>query len=64
MTGSVVLTVNQVVDILLRWLELRDWQKACEAAVPLRKRVCGPAPVGPGPSTKRDRAGMENEDRD
>ncbi len=39
LTGSAVLTVNQVLDILLAWLELRDWRAACERAVPPRKRA-------------------------
>jgi tRNA (guanine9-N1)-methyltransferase len=38
MTGSHVLTVNQVFELLLAWLELRDWRAACERAVPKRKR--------------------------
>ena len=38
MAGSHVLTVNQVVELLLAWLELRDWRAACERAVPRRKR--------------------------
>ena len=38
MAGSHVLTVNQVMDLLLAWLELRDWRGACERAVPKRKR--------------------------
>ena len=39
LAGSAVLTVNQVVDILLAWLELRDWRAACLRAIPPRKRV-------------------------
>lgn len=33
-----VLTVNQVVDILLRFMELGDWAKALFAVIPPRKR--------------------------
>lgn len=33
-----VLTVNQVVEILLRYLETEDWQKAFFQVIPLRKR--------------------------
>ncbi|EJD53631.1 hypothetical protein AURDEDRAFT_53297 [Auricularia subglabra TFB-10046 SS5] len=32
-----VLTVNQCYDILLNWLEHRDWEKAFYAAIPARK---------------------------
>ena len=39
LAGSAVLTVNQVVDILLAWLELQDWRAACLRAIPPRKRV-------------------------
>ncbi|KAL0950160.1 hypothetical protein HGRIS_010154 [Hohenbuehelia grisea] len=32
-----VLTVNQVVEILARWVETRDWEQALHAVVPKRK---------------------------
>jgi tRNA (guanine9-N1)-methyltransferase len=32
-----VLTVNQVVEIMLKWVETRDWQEALECVVPKRK---------------------------
>jgi tRNA (guanine9-N1)-methyltransferase len=32
-----VLTVNQVVEIMLKWVETRDWQEALECVVPRRK---------------------------
>jgi tRNA (guanine9-N1)-methyltransferase len=32
-----VLTVNQVVDILLKWVEYRDWRKALFDVIPMRK---------------------------
>jgi tRNA (guanine9-N1)-methyltransferase len=50
LAGSAVLTVNQVVDILLAWLEVRDWRAACLRAIPPRKRVAedggGDQPAG------------------
>jgi tRNA (guanine9-N1)-methyltransferase len=39
LSGSAVLTVNQVVDLLLAWLDVRDWRIACNRAVPPRKRA-------------------------
>lgn len=41
MQGSKVLTVNQVVDIMLAYMELGEWGAACEKAVPQRKKVEG-----------------------
>lgn len=32
-----VLTVNQVLEIMLRWLEIRDWEKAFLNVIPKRK---------------------------
>lgn len=32
-----MLTVNQAFEILLRWVETRDWEKALWAVVPKRK---------------------------
>jgi tRNA (guanine9-N1)-methyltransferase len=32
-----VLTVNQVLEIMLRWLEVRDWEKAFLSVIPKRK---------------------------
>lgn len=37
MPSRKVLTVNQVADIMLRWLETRDWAAAFDAAIPKRK---------------------------
>jgi len=32
-----VLTVNQVLEIMLRWLEVQDWEKAFMEVIPRRK---------------------------
>ena len=32
-----VLTVNQVLEIMLRWLEVHDWEQAFMAVIPKRK---------------------------
>ena len=38
MTGTHILTVNQTLDIIHAQLELKNWEKALERVVPLRKR--------------------------
>ncbi|GAB4820864.1 hypothetical protein N2152v2_007910 [Parachlorella kessleri] len=38
LASSQVMTTNHVVDIILRWLELRDWEAAFNAVIPTRKR--------------------------
>ncbi|RPB21515.1 hypothetical protein L211DRAFT_840703 [Terfezia boudieri ATCC MYA-4762] len=37
MASRVVLTTNQVVEIMLKWLECRDWQEAFLQVIPQRK---------------------------
>ena len=37
LTVEQVLTVNQVFDILLRWVEMRDWEAAIRDIMPPRK---------------------------
>lgn len=38
LTSSAVLTVNQVVEIFLRFIETRNWDSALQQAIPSRKR--------------------------
>jgi hypothetical protein len=37
MTTRHVLTVNQVLEIMLQWLEVEDWEKAFLSVIPKRK---------------------------
>ncbi|KAK9868004.1 hypothetical protein WJX84_012085 [Apatococcus fuscideae] len=39
LTGSRVLTVNHVVNILIKWLGCRDWKAALLESIPARKRT-------------------------
>lgn len=39
MTGTHILTVNQVLDIILAQIELKDWDKSLERSVPERKQA-------------------------
>lgn len=47
-----VLTVNQVVDILLRYMERGDWEKAVFAAIPPRKRGANDTLAGLGKQSR------------
>ena len=39
LTGSRVLTVNHVVNILIKWLGCQDWKAALLESIPARKRT-------------------------
>lgn len=51
MSTRKVLTVNQVFDILLQWVETRDWEKALYNVIPKRKFLV----------TQKDEAGSSGE---
>ena len=55
LAASSVLTTNQVVDILLKWLETKSWQQALKATVRTRKRAASEAEQSASekPETKR-----------
>ena len=57
LSGTHVLTVNQVVDIILAQLELKNWDLAMEKAVPMRKH----AKEEPGKQTKEEGDGELSE---
>ncbi|XP_024366712.1 uncharacterized protein [Physcomitrium patens] len=54
MLSSQVLTVDQVVDILLQFMNIGDWEKAVSTAIPPRKRVASDPLEGASKQTKCD----------
>lgn len=59
MSSSQVLTVNQVVEILLKYLEMRDWKAAFFQVIPQRKR--GDADSGDQDRDLEDEGKTEND---
>ncbi|XP_047942254.1 tRNA (guanine(9)-N1)-methyltransferase [Salvia hispanica] len=66
MSSSQVLTVNQVVEILLKFLESGDWKHSFFEVIPLRKRgeagTEGNAEEGEGKDEDETEAGADDED--
>ncbi|XP_019098028.1 PREDICTED: tRNA (guanine(9)-N1)-methyltransferase-like [Camelina sativa] len=60
MSSSQVLTVNQVLEILVKFLETRDWKTAFFTVIPQRKRT-GLDPVG---SSKLEPLSEEHQEED
>lgn len=64
MSSRFVLTTNQVVEIMLRWLECRDWEGAFLKVIPQRKQPMGKkaGADGEGDGKVEEVAGDEEED--
>lgn len=57
MTTRKILTVNQVFEIMVKWVELRDWKEALRAVMPQRKYSNAPRVRG-----KKNKAAAEGEE--
>jgi len=59
MASRHVLTVNQVLEIMLRWLEIKDWERAFLSVIPKRKLQEG---SGSKEDSVIEAAGVQQED--
>ncbi|KAH9854928.1 guanine-1-methyltransferase-domain-containing protein [Lenzites betulinus] len=57
-----VLTVNQTFDILVKWVETRDWKEALYSVIPKRKFNTTGRRRGGGSSSKSGESGDEDEE--
>lgn len=62
LSTSMVLTVNQVLDIMLRYAATGDWRQALDEAVPLRKRASVEEHRSPGSCASPGGVSMEGND--
>ncbi|KAJ7967845.1 tRNA (Guanine(9)-N1)-methyltransferase [Quillaja saponaria] len=61
MSSSQVLTVNQVLEILLKFLESRDWRASFFQVIPQRKRSQGDAEENLGVTEEEENADKEDQ---